>query len=72
MSPENSITSPRYQRLSTVAVTVAMMMGMKLTIAYSIITTSMAKMTPAIGVLKDAPIAAAVPASDERSDTVVG
>ena len=37
------------------------MIGMKLTIAYSIITTSMAKMTPAIGVLNEAPIAAAVP-----------
>ena len=57
----NSITSPTNQRLSRVAVTVAMMMGTKLVIAYSIMTTSMAKITPAMGVLNDAPIAAADP-----------
>ena len=34
---------------------------MKLAMVYSIMTTSIAKMTPAIGVLKDAAIAAAVP-----------
>ena len=39
----------------------ARMTGMKPTMVYSIITTSMAKMTPAMGVLKEAAIPAAVP-----------
>ena len=55
------MTSPKNQRFTTVAVTDAMMTGMKLAMVYSIITTSIAKMTPAIGVLKEAPMAAAEP-----------
>jgi len=42
-------------------VTADMMTGAKLSIEYSIITTSMEKMTPASGVLKEADIAAAMP-----------
>jgi hypothetical protein len=45
----------------SVEVTAAMMTGIKLPMVYSIITTSIAKMTPARGVLKDPAIAAAVP-----------
>ena len=71
-SPENSMTSPRYQRLSTVAVTVAMMMGMKLAIAYSIITTSMAKMTPAMGGVEGCTDRGRRPASHQGSHTIVG
>ena len=43
------------------AATAAMITGRKLAIVYSIITTSMAKMTPAMGVLKELASAAAVP-----------
>ncbi len=44
----------------TVAVTADRITGTKLVMAYSIITTSIAKITPAIGVLNDPAIAAAV------------
>ena len=52
---------PSTQRTSTVAVTVAMMTGTKPSTVYCISTTSMANITPASGVLKDAAIAAAAP-----------
>ena len=57
----NASAPPNTATLISVAVTEAMMTGMKEITEYSIITTSMAKMTPAIGVLKEADIAAAVP-----------
>src|SRR5690554_5033719 len=43
------------------ALTAARMMGVKPAMVYSIITTSMAKITPAIGVLNEAEMAAAQP-----------
>ncbi len=44
-----------------VALKEARITGVKLPMVYSIITTSMAKITPASGVLKEAPMAAAIP-----------
>ena len=55
------VALPKAQRASTVAVTVAMITGTKPRIVYSISTTSMAKITPASGVLKEAAMAAAAP-----------
>ena len=45
---------------------------MKLAMVYSIITTSMAKMTPAIGVLNDAPMAAAEPQATNVRTLLLG
>ena len=57
----NTVAPPNAQRRTTVAVTAARITGRKPAMVYSIRITSMAKTTPASGVLKDAPIAAAQP-----------
>jgi len=56
----------------TVEVTEARMTGMKLAMVYSIITTSMAKMTPAIGVLNEPAMAAAVPQATSVRTLLLG
>ena len=58
---ENTASPPNTLRETTVAATVETMTGTKPTTVYSINTTSIAKTTPASGVLKDAAIAAALP-----------
>ena len=57
----NAGSEPYAAWVTTAAVTDARMMGVKPAMVYSIITTSMAKITPEIGVLNDAEIAAAQP-----------
>ncbi len=54
------------------AVTADRMTGMNDPIVYSIITTSMAKMTPAMGVLNDPPMAAAVPQATRVRKALLG
>ena len=64
ISIEGACTSgvvPNTKCVMEVALTAARITGVKPTSVYSIITTSMAKMTPAMGVLNEAAIAAAVP-----------
>ena len=56
-----AISAPYKTLCSSVAVTEAIMIGVKPMMVYSSITTSMAKITPAMGVLNDAAMAPAVP-----------
>ena len=58
---ENTDASPNTACDRVVAVTAARITGAKLTMEYSIMTTSIEKMTPASGVLNEAAIAAAMP-----------
>ena len=57
----NGGSVPNRASIVSEAATAAMITGRKLAMVYSIITTSMAKMTPAMGVLKELAKAAAVP-----------
>src|SRR5690554_1462403 len=57
----NAGSEPYTSWVTTAALTAARIMGVNPAMVYSIITTSMAKITPAIGVLNDADMAAAQP-----------
>ena len=57
-------TAPNTAWDRVVAITAARITGTKPATVYSIMTTSIAKITPAIGVLKEAAMAAAVPQAD--------
>ena len=68
----NAICAPYKVLCSKVAVTEAIMTGVKPIMLYSSMTTSIAKITPAIGVLNDAAIAPAVPHPTIRRRLLLG